>query len=333
MRERGVTLLETVIAIGVIAFGLLAMGRLQMGMALGAEHARSRTEALQHARMVMERLRARPYAEMTDGADVPSGTGSVAYERAWTVAGGIDERFKRVAVAVRWLDRRGEPQSVTLESLVADAVLAGGPGLALMAARGTARVLARHPSVPADAVPLAGADAGRSAATWLGASGGVLVFDNATGEVVAHCGALPDRASGDRACRSLEAYLLQGYIEGRGLRSVDVVFERLQHAVAEPECMITDAADPHTGRLIPLTRRYRCLIRPGDHDEEPATAKVWSADVRLTGVSHDATVCRQGRDAAEQDAGTYTLVDRSLDHQNYAVVASGDCPRGSFPVK
>ena len=43
MRERGVTLLETVIAIGVIAFGLLAMGRLQTGMALGAEHARSRT--------------------------------------------------------------------------------------------------------------------------------------------------------------------------------------------------------------------------------------------------------------------------------------------------
>ncbi len=326
MRQRGVTLLETVIAIGVIAFGLLAMGRLQMGMALGAEHARSRTEALQHARMAMESLRARPYAEMADGADVPSGT-SVAYERAWTVGGGIDDRFKRVAVAVRWLDRRGEPQAVKLESLVADADLAGGPGLALMAARGTARMLARHPSVPADAVPLPGADAGRSAATWLGASGGALVFDNATGAVVAHCGALPDRGSGDRACTPLEAYLLEGYIEGRGLQSVGVVFERLQHAEAEPECEITDAADPHTGRLIPLTRRYRCLIRPGDHDDDAATAKVWSGRVRLTGVSDGPWSAARGATPAEQDAGTYTLVDRSLDHQNYAVVASGNCPR------
>jgi type II secretory pathway pseudopilin PulG len=336
MRERGVTLLETVIAMVVIAFGLLAMGRLQMGMALGAEHARSRTEALQHARTVMEGLRARPYVDMAAGADVPPGTGSVAYERSWTVDGSIDQRFKHVGVAVRWLDRRGDPQSVTLASLVADADIASGPGLALIAAQGSARVLSRHTSVPADAVPLRGTDAGRSAAPWLGASGGVLDFDNTTGEVVAQCAAMPDGATGDRSCAAMQAYLLEGYIEGRGLASVAIVFDRMEHAQTEPECTVNDAVDARTGRRLPQTRRYRCLIQPGDHDRQPATAPVWSGRVRLGGVGSGATVCRyvpadSGIDTGP-DADTYTLVDRSLDHQNYAVVASSVCPRGAVPL-
>ena len=189
--------------------------------------------------------------------------------------------------------------------------------------------------MPADAVPLTGTNAGRSAAPWLGLSGGVLVFDNATGEVVAHCNAMPGGEANGRQCTSMQAYMLEGYIEGRGLGSVAVVFDRLEHAAGAPECTMADAEDPHTGRLVPLTKRYRCLIRPGDHDKDPATAAVWSAQVRLTGVSGDATVCRYvAADAAAggTDPQTYTLVDRSLDHQNYAVVASADCPRGSVPL-
>jgi hypothetical protein len=336
MHERGVTLLETAIALLVIAFGLLAMGRLQIGMALGVEHARARTEALQHARSAMEALRAQPYADMAAGVDLPPVMGAVAYEREWAVEAGAGDRFNRLAVTVRWHDRRGEPQSLTLASLVADADVAAGPGLALVAVQDSARVFSRHPSVPTDAVPLTGADTGRSAVPWAGPSGGALVLDNATGAIVAHCSAMPHGATGAGECVQMQAYLLQGYIEGRALRSVAMVFHALEHVAAAPECIVDDAVDPSTGRRLPQTRRYRCLIRPGDHDRQSATPPVWSGRVSLAGLDDDATVCRyEPADAAFDtgaDAGTYTLVSRSLDHQNYAVVTNGACPRGSIPL-
>jgi hypothetical protein len=194
---------------------------------------------------------------------------------------------------------------------------------------------ARHPAVPAAAQPLQGVR-DRSVMPWTGPSGGVLVFDDVSGDIVAHCSRPPEGSEAVAAiCSNVPAYLLQGYVEGR-LDSLAIVFDRLQHLAAPPECLVEDAVDARTNRPIPDMRRYRCLMRPTDHDKDPVTPMAWSGRVRLGGVPSGATVCRWTGDTAaseheehEEHPETYTLVNRSLDHQNYVVKPTPDCPRGA----
>jgi prepilin-type N-terminal cleavage/methylation domain-containing protein len=334
MRCRGVTLVETLIAMVVLAVSLLAVARLSLDLRLGVEHARTRTEALQHGQSQMEALRGVGFADVAGGADLPGGDGPTTYERTWTAQDVASDRLKRIQVSVHWQDRRGAPQRVALRSLVARADAADAVGLASMPAATRWRgAHARHPAVPPDAQPVQGVR-DRSMMPWAGPSGGVLLFDDVSGEVVAHCSRPPEGSQGvAEVCRNVPAYLLQGFVEGRGLASLAIVFDRLQHVAAPPECAVDDAVDPRTHRPIPDTRRYRCLMRPTDHDGNAVTPLAWSGRVRLGGLPEGATVCRwTGRTAGsdeEEHPQTYTLVSRSLDHQNYVVTSAADCPRGA----
>ena len=70
-----------------------------------------------------------------------------------------------------------------------------------------------------------------------------------------------------------------------------------------------------------------------DDDGDAVTPLAWSGRVRLGGVPEGATVCRWtgSTEGADQDdhPETYTLVNRSLDHQNFVVTPAADCPRGA----
>jgi prepilin-type N-terminal cleavage/methylation domain-containing protein len=123
--QRGLTLIEALIAAVVLAIGLLALLRVPPELRRQAELARHRSEAVRLAQTDIEGLRGAvslaAHAAIADAAYSvePDGLGSPRYalERrvdavTWPQARGID-------VTVRWSDRRGEAQQVMLSTLIA----------------------------------------------------------------------------------------------------------------------------------------------------------------------------------------------------------------------
>jgi type II secretory pathway pseudopilin PulG len=334
MRQRGVTLVETLVSMVIVAFGLVAMARLQLGMAHGADTARARSEATQHARAMVEELRGRAFADLAGGADTPGSGNPAAYLRRWTVAGSAADILRPVEVAVEWADRRGEVQEVVLRTAVARADPADG-GAALIASQDTGTWMqprGRHLAVPRDAVALP--HDGRPVLAWSGPAGAALVLDASTGMVVEACAALAQQGDRPSGCGSVTAYLLEGYVEGPQLAGLQVVFDQGDWTGDAPECVWNDVTDPRTGHPMAGLRRYRCLVPAREHDADAATPPSWTGRVRLAGVEPaGAQVCRAGGGlgGGEQRPETYTDIDVSLDHQNFVIIHSGDCPPGSVP--
>jgi hypothetical protein len=110
---------------------------------------------------------------------------NATYTLQRTVAPG--QGWKSIAVRVSWLDRSGQPQSVTLNSIIgaADPALSG---ILTMAPGGGLPMnppLGRNPAIPVQADPLPG---DRSGFKPQGADGTVIwVFDNLTGVIVSVC--------------------------------------------------------------------------------------------------------------------------------------------------
>lgn len=131
-RQRGIALLEALLAFLVLSIGMLALSRLQNELRAGADEARERTEALRLVQSDIEDLRA--FAGMAGweaidnaSADVtPAGsTTQYTLERAvQTIAG---PALKAVQVTLRWTDRHGAAQQLRLDTLIAgqDPALAG----------------------------------------------------------------------------------------------------------------------------------------------------------------------------------------------------------------
>ncbi|HEX5633194.1 MAG TPA: hypothetical protein VFX50_08200 [Gemmatimonadales bacterium] len=338
MRDRGVALVEALVSMIIVALGLVAMARLQLGMAQGADTARSRSEATQHARAAVEELRSRPFADLSDGADTPGSATHTAYLRRWAVAGSVADILRPVEVVVEWADRRGELQEAVLSTAIARADPADDAGAALLAASGAGpwmKPQGRQHTVPRDAVMNPQGD-GRPALAWPGPAGAVLVLDPGTGMVVETCAAPAQQGDRPSGCEPITAYLLEGYVAGRHLATLKVVFDQGDWTGDDPECVWNDVTDPRTGLRLPDLRRYRCLVPAGDHDADPATPPSWSGRTRLAGVEPPgATVCRRGAGpgaaGSEQHPETYTGIGASLDHQNFVIIDRGDCPAGSVP--
>jgi prepilin-type N-terminal cleavage/methylation domain-containing protein len=124
-RQRGFTLIESLLAFVVLTIGLLALLRVQPELRQHAELARQRSEAVRLAQQEIEGLRSfvalSGYAAITDRthsleAD-EGGSPRYALERrvdatAWPQARAVD-------VTVAWADRRGEAQQVRLSTIIA----------------------------------------------------------------------------------------------------------------------------------------------------------------------------------------------------------------------
>lgn len=350
MRTRGFTLIEALIALAVMSIGMLALTGLHIGLSRHADLARQRTEATQLAQSRLEDLRsfdrvlAAPghpsYAELTGGQDVPAIASNTRYERRWTVDGDADAGQRRVEVRVDWTDRSGDDASVRLLSLIARSDPADGGSLGLPLPQGDRfmRPRERALDIPVEATRLDGSNRGRSTLPWSGASGGHLVFDDASGMVTATCAATPGNDTDITAsCAPLPAYLLRGHIRGDWLAAVtDITITDAQHLLAVPECHVADAVDHNDGRPIAGLRHYHCLMRAADHDGDPGTPRAWSGRsiVQPAPVAGQ-SVCRDTPDPATTDndlhPAVYTLVHRSLHHQNFLLLSAGACPAGTAP--
>ena len=82
-RQRGISLLEALLAFVVLSFGMLALGKLQSHLRLQADIARQQSQAVRLAQQDIERLRA--YSVLTGGGGVP------AYADIDTASATVDE--------------------------------------------------------------------------------------------------------------------------------------------------------------------------------------------------------------------------------------------------
>lgn len=350
MRPHGFTLVEALIALAVMSVGMLALTGLHVGLSRHADLARQRTEATQLAQSRLEDLRrfdragaasGHPsYAALTGGEDLPAIASNTRYERRWTVDGDADATERRVEVRVDWIDRSGDEASVRLLSLIArsDPADGGSLGLPLPQTDRYMRPRERALAIPFEATRLEGSNRGRSTLPWPGTRGGHLVFDDASGAVTASCAAAPGNDTDITAsCAPLPAYLLRGDLRGDWLAAVtDIAVTDAQHLLAVPECAVGDAVDHNDGRTIAGLRHYRCLMRAADHDGDPGTPRAWSGrSIVLPAPVAGRSVCRDTPDPATADndlhPAAYTLVARSLQHQNFLLLSAGACPAGTAP--
>jgi Tfp pilus assembly protein PilV len=227
-RQRGITLIEALIAFLVLSLGILAIARLQPELRRQAESARQRSEALRIAQADIEGQRA--YAALSAASGVPSYDGivgarfevdgasaSTVYRLTRTVDTAPPPAAKQLGVVVDWTDRDGALQQVKLASMIAgiDPALAGSLSLAPrgVAVRGA---YARSAEIPLVAKDLGD---GRSVFKPVAGGTGAIVFDNRSGAVIAQCNAIDaGRATQDltasdlSACTRVNAMLLRGEI-------------------------------------------------------------------------------------------------------------------------
>lgn len=129
-RQHGFALLEAMIAALLVAAAAIALIWLQGEMRYNADAARQRTEAARLAQADIERLRAFVAVEADAGSpawseiaddeiDVTPAASPTRYLLTRVVETDATIGLKKVTVTLRWSDRRGLAQQLSLDTLIA----------------------------------------------------------------------------------------------------------------------------------------------------------------------------------------------------------------------
>lgn len=227
-RQRGVSLIEAVVALAVMAFGILGVVGVQLTLRNNADIAKQRAQAVRIAQEAIEDWRgfttltlplptghALAYEDIASAATttVPTASAGVA-NTTYTITRWVEEttepRGKSVRIQVAWTDRTGATQDVELSTRISGILpeLSGAvslPGRSL----NNQQLGGRHGGVPVDAV-----DQGDGTSNFAppGAPSGVTwVFNNTTGVITSICVALPAPAT-STSCTAQNATLLAGFV-------------------------------------------------------------------------------------------------------------------------
>lgn len=128
-RERGFTLLEIVISLGILAFGLLAVAAMQLHAFKGGSQARHTTQAMAVAQDRMEAFLRANFAGMvqtvgwsapqTVSQQIEAGTGTQTeqvYTVAWRISDDVVSWTKTVDVRVTWSEPDRPNRQVVITS-------------------------------------------------------------------------------------------------------------------------------------------------------------------------------------------------------------------------
>lgn len=134
----GITLIEVLISLVIIAIGLLGIMQFTWQMWYHNNLIKQQIEAISVCQKKMEKLRSYEVLTTTPGwaayADITSSvisenttSNNTIYSTTWTVTDYTNPAYKTVTVTTGWTDIRGNAQSVTLSSIIAqiDPVSAG----------------------------------------------------------------------------------------------------------------------------------------------------------------------------------------------------------------
>ncbi len=195
--QRGVSLVEAIVAMAVMAFGMLAIVGLQSTLRQNADVAKQRSEAVRIAEQAIEEWRGysvmpttaglKAYDDLALGAlpDVPLSGTNANYTLRQTVTA-FAPGLKSLRAEVSWVDRAGQPQSIVLNTIIAAADPALSGRLTMAPGGGAALPpQGRHAAIPVVAKDLGGGLSGYKPP----APGGtvVWVFSNLTGVIVGVC--------------------------------------------------------------------------------------------------------------------------------------------------
>lgn len=247
--QRGVTLIEALIAMAVMAFGMLALVGVQTTLRVNADLAKQRTEATRLAEQELETLRRFvsitefDNAQLTPAAQIavmPETNTSYTVTRQMVAQ--ADGLQRTVKVTVSWVDRHGTDRNVVLRDVIARAapVLSGLVSsvrkLTVAGQRSN-----RHPTIPSRA-----GDLGNQSSGFKPSEGGTVawVFNNATGAISSICTVVASTSSnslttGDLSgCIATNAQLLAGYVRfnlrgvSKDLNGVDSAYKPVPGDVA-----------------------------------------------------------------------------------------------------
>ena len=121
-RQRGLTLIECLVSIGILAFGLIAVSGALTGALVSNQKASQIELATATAQDTIEEMRSRGfgsviYDEFPENQSVPGligGARTVEIEDSY----GGHVRLKRAVVTVSWRAQNGGTQSVRLETII-----------------------------------------------------------------------------------------------------------------------------------------------------------------------------------------------------------------------
>jgi Tfp pilus assembly protein PilV len=312
--QRGTTLIEALVAMLVLAFGIVAVMRAQTHLRLHADVGRQRAEAVRLAQEDLESVRAFAVAAASAGArswaDIASAASSVdgssgmaldtTYRMARAVAADAAGSATHATVTVAWSDRTGAEQRVVLDAIVAGQDPAHAAALAIApAGRPVKGAFGRASRVPLASRDLGG---GRSVYKPSAAGGVALVFDNATGLVVARCTGVAasqrDIALSDlSSCDAHAGLLVSGVVR----------------------FSFGPSPDPGLARDTPLALSISLSLTGGLYPLAPTC----TAEARRTVVVTDAAGTREldvALTAAPADLGYSTWLDTDDRHLAYACV-------------
>ena len=351
--QRGISLIEALVALAVVAFGMLGVAGMQSSLRFNADVAKQRSEAVRLAASVIEDARgftavnATPgktsYGEIVDQAAGPVLMTNTTYTRRVTVANNADQNRKSVRAEVTWPDRNGVTQSVALvtqihriEPTIGGALGVPVTGSVAQAPRG------RHASIPPGAISQPGT--GTSDFSPPGANGWTWVFNDTTGEIRRAC---------TPVCTDVLGYGLWGYVRYSVRFSTPlppdppIPIAPTPQDAEDPTSLVTsmpaigvttnpDVTAPPTcfTEAFPTYVVYFCAVTV----TPPATT--WTGRTQITGLTlatliADATagrarVCRYTPARAHTGVKNiehpldYSNLAGSLGNQNFLIILAGD---------
>ena len=217
-RQRGVSLIEAMVAMAVMAFGMLGIVGLQSTLRQNADIAKQRAEAVRIAQEAIEIGRSYSVLATTPGqpayADIVTRAGvavdgyttNTSFVLTQMVDTSADPRQKVLTATVSWVDRTGQAQGVQLATTIAGVPPELAGSLALPAVgSASSRPRSRNVVIPADALDL---DDGTSRFQPPGTGDSVRwIFNNTSGYITSIC-----TSSDPGSCVDVNARLLSGFV-------------------------------------------------------------------------------------------------------------------------
>jgi Tfp pilus assembly protein PilV len=345
IRQRGITLLETLVAVLLLSVGLVAVAKLNGHLRHSAEAARQRSEATRLAAQDIESVRMQAAAASSAQRSVTLGATPYQIEREIVHESG-GSQAQSAHIQVSWTNARGQAQRVALQSVVTQVHPVYSGALAL--ARHTNSALG--PRGRSARIPLAAQVVGPHTSVFKPSSTQpvVYVFNNATGLITGRCTGVTNTVvtpSDLTQCDTQTRLLLSGVVrfsaaspaifEGRDAPLPTQVNLSLDDSSEAPICVTEPVQTDDGDRYV----AYHCVVTPN-------AAGQWSGRTQLqpTGWLTGAAlgqwrVCRYSADADHSGAidanaehpAQYRNVSSHLPHQNFLVIQGSEaCPNGTL---